>query len=353
MRITWVVYGRLDQPTGGYVYDRLIVAGLRRAFDDVAVLSLQPGAGGRELVNLDREPPDVVVIDALCIPDVAARLAAVRGPALVLLVHHLTSWEVEVRGREAYHRAEAQCLARCHSIVTTSFATAARIEGTSPGHHCVAVPPGADRLPLVVRPEALPGRLRLLLVGSLIPRKRVLEVLAALDTCATDAFELRLVGDATRDPAYAAQVQVVIATSPRLAARVRCCGVVSDSELAGELARADLLVLASSLEGYGMVLSEARRAGVPQLVARSAALPEIVGAGRDSIQFDDAAHLARLVAELALDDDRRSELRAAARVSAATMPTWSEAARAFRHVLAQAVTSLRDGAPPPCREAGR
>ena len=38
VRIAWIVYGDLDQPTGGYVYDRLVVEGLRAGGDEVEVV---------------------------------------------------------------------------------------------------------------------------------------------------------------------------------------------------------------------------------------------------------------------------------------------------------------------------
>ena len=352
MWIAWVVYGSLDQPTGGYVYDRMIVEGLTRAGDQVKVLSLQPGAGGSELEDpLARQRPDVVVIDALCIPDVATRLNARRQGALVLLVHHLGSWEMEARPSERLLAAEAECLARCPTVVTTSQATAARL-GAEAGVRCTVVPPGADRLPQAARPARRSAPLRLLMVGSLIPRKRVLDVLAALEACGTDAFELRLVGDPTRDCAYAARVQQTILGSPRLAARVHCCGVMGDDELVRELAHADFLVLASSLEGYGMVLSEARHAGLPILVARTAALSEVVGAGDDTLVFDGPAHLARTVAELAQNTTRRAKHQAAAWACAAKAPAWSDAVCTFRAVLERVVTTRSEPAlPPRCASA--
>jgi glycosyltransferase involved in cell wall biosynthesis len=195
------------------------------------------------------------------------------------------------------------------------------------------VTPGADRLPIVAREAPRSAILRLLLVGSLIPRKRVLTVLTALTRCRTPAFEARLVGDEERCPEYTGRIEATIAASARLRARVTRLGLVDDRRLAEELARADFLILASSLEGYGMVLTEARRAGLPQLVARSASLSEVVLNGDDVVLFDDERELARILDCLAEDPSWRARLRAAAAARAASTPTWTRASAAFRSVL--------------------
>jgi glycosyltransferase involved in cell wall biosynthesis len=337
VRITWVVYGSLAQQTGGYVYDRLIVEALRSAGEVVDVISLLPGARGRALrESTELQAADALVLDALCVPDLADLLDAIERPPTVLLVHHLTSWETELDGVQLQD-AERRVLERCHAVVTTSQATAARLYDAM-GIRCAVVTPGADRLPVVASQAPRSPILRLLLVGSLIPRKRVLTVLAALDRCQTDAFEARLVGDEGRCLEYTARVEATIAASARLRARVIRLGVVDDRRLADELARADFLILASSLEGYGMVLTEARRAGLPQLVARSASLSEVVLNGDDVVLFDDEHELSGLLDQLAEDEPWRARLRSAAEARAASTPTWADASAAFRTALQRVVS---------------
>ena len=63
MKIAWIVYGSLEQVSGGYIYDRLIVEQLRALGDSVTVVSLTPGA--TDLPALSPSDFDVVVGDAL------------------------------------------------------------------------------------------------------------------------------------------------------------------------------------------------------------------------------------------------------------------------------------------------
>jgi glycosyltransferase involved in cell wall biosynthesis len=272
------------------------------------------------------------VLDALCIPDLASGLDALHGTRPVLLVHHLTSWEIERADRAQLRVAEARTIESCLGFVATSRATATRLQSEHQ-RQCAIVPPGSDRLPRMPRADPRSDMLRLLSVGSLIARKRIRGVLEALDRCVPDTFELRLVGDGSRDEAHVAELDAIVAASACLRDRVFRLGVVDDTRLATELAHADFLVLNSSLEGYGMVLTEARHAGLPQLVSRRAALPEVVEGRGDVVVFEDERALTRLLDELVRDDGLRFRLRTAAAANAGSTPTWSSTGSAFRETL--------------------
>jgi len=60
---------------------------------------------------------------------------------------------------------------------------------------------------------------------------------------------------------------------------VAFAGVLSDADLADALARADVLVIPSRHEGFGVPVLEAMTMGVPVVANRAGALPEVVGDG--------------------------------------------------------------------------
>lgn len=132
MRIGWVVYGGLEGKTGGTIYDACIIHFLRSRGWTVDVLALQPGAPRRRARGIlratERGRFDALVGDELCFPELVRVFAAVpRRVRRVLLVHHLTTWEVE-RGRLARERArrdERRLVALADRIVTTSRTTRA------------------------------------------------------------------------------------------------------------------------------------------------------------------------------------------------------------------------------------
>lgn len=356
MRVAWIVYGALAQATGGYIYDRLVIERLRGSGDEVSVVSLAPRPRSRALsaaraaLWIARWGPDVVVGDELCFREIAAVFAVIpRRIARVLLVHHLGAWELpEGPRRSLTALAERAAMWASDAVIATSGTTAKRL-----GRGDVAVaPPGADRLPRRARCGSGRGVLRLVFVGSFIPRKRVLELLAAFERANEGRAELTLIGDPTRDPPYAARVLRALERSPELRAGVLVRGLVDDDALADALAEADALVLPSSLEGYGMVLTEAIHAGLPVIATRGGAVEEVVKDGAEALLCDGEEGLTQALRRFLGDEGVRSRMRAEAEARAPSLPAWDQTAAAVRGVLLRAARRdhrLARAEPPPPR----
>jgi glycosyltransferase involved in cell wall biosynthesis len=351
VRVAWIVYGSIDQPTGGYVYDRMLVIRGRAAGDEVHVISIVRGDAPEKLTrHLDDFGADAIVGDALCSPELGPTFAMI-GPraARVLLVHHLASWEAETPTLERAAARAHETLAAVHAdhLIATSAATARRLLAEHPGPGVDVVVPGADRLPRLPRAGSPHGPTSLLFVGNLIPRKRLPLLLEALDWLHDPRFLLRIAGDASRDESHARAIESRIEASEYLRAHVTRLGVISDRALAGELARSDALVLPSSLEGYGIAMTEALRAGIPLIAARSIAVPEAVRDSETALLFEDGAALARALRRFADDATLRERLRRAAVDCAGRLPSWERSAAAFRDLLSRAVGTARARRPAP------
>jgi glycosyltransferase involved in cell wall biosynthesis len=340
LRVCWAAYGDLGQPTGGYVYDRLVVAGLRAAGDDVTLADLAGASPALPATAARGGRFDVVVGDALCVKELGPIFEGTGGrPARVLLVHHLTSWENEHAADEGLRAIERRAIAASDRIAVTGYATGARLATEHPGHAIDVILPGADRLARLPPAPDDHGRVRLVFVGSLIPRKRVPLLLEALERAAHPRLALTLIGDAARDPEHAAAIRERVAGSEVLRAAVRFAGVADEAALSVALSGADGLVLPSSLEGYGMVLTEALHAGVPVLVSRPTAIAAgLAGSGAAAV-FDDAGGLAAVLRRFADDRAMRASMRAAA--GAMELPRWADTAVAFRETLRRACAPLR------------
>ena len=361
MKIAWVIYGELGQATGGYVYDRIVIERLRARGDEVWVVSLAPAPRSRALAafslaaRLAGARPDVVVGDELCYREIAPAFALLpRSMARVLLVHHLSQWErAPGLGRALTALAESAALRAADACVATSATTAERLRCEHGVAQLHIAEPGADRLPRRARPARPGGGLRLTFVGSFTPRKRILELLDAFEHAGASSpdapdVELVLIGDPARDPAYAACVRRAIAGSPMLRARVSVRGLVSEGALADALADTDALVLSSSLEGYGMVLTEAIHAGVPVIATRGGAVAEVVQDGAEALLCDTTQALGEALRRFLGDASLRERMRAAAEARAHSLPTWDQTAEAVRAALMHAALSC-----PPARRPGR
>lgn len=336
LRIAWVVYGSLDQISGGYIYDRLVVSELQRSGDNVTVISLEPGATA--LPAITSADFDVVVGDELCFRELLPLFQHPQAPRRVLLIHHLTAWEHPPGAeRERLLALEKAVIDAADECIATSRVTADRLHAERVARRVRVAEPGADRLarPETAGQEPSGARLRLLFIGNLLRRKRVLELCEAFGNLSTSGVELVLVG-AELEPEYASEVRRCV-HELGVRDRVRFLGPLVASDVAEQLALADALVLPSALEGYGMVLSEALWASVPVIAARVGAAEQLVNETAAGLLYepdDDAALGASLNAFVA-DALLRARLRRAAWQAAEVLPRWQNTALALRATLAK------------------
>jgi glycosyltransferase involved in cell wall biosynthesis len=333
LRIAWVVYGSLDQVSGGYIYDRLVVEQLRELGDSVTVLSLSPGS----LPSLDPADFDVLVGDELCFRELGPLFRELPASLhRVLLVHHLTAWEhPEGTERSALLALEKAAIDAADACVATSRVTADRLEHEGLARRVRVAEPGADRFERTSSAGQEPGgaRLRLLFVGNILPRKRVLELALAFAELSSEHAELVLVG-AELEPSYAQVVKSAIARAG-VAARVRWLGSLDAAGVAEQLGLADVLVLPSALEGYGMVLSEALWLSVPVIAARVGAAEQLVNRTAAGLLYepDDPAGLGAALASFVGDHELRAKLRRSAWHAADQLPRWRDTAQSVRATL--------------------
>jgi glycosyltransferase involved in cell wall biosynthesis len=178
----------------------------------------------------------------------------------------------------------------------------------------------------------------LLCVGNWLVRKGIVDVLDAVADLPEELVTLHLVGDQGGDSAYRHQVLERLAR-PELAERVVDHGVVAPDAVAGLYAAADVFVLPSTSEPYGMVYGEAMSYGLPVVGWDAGNLPNLVTDRVEGLiePSGDRQALSKALAELATDEDMRRRLGAAARARANGLPTWGDTARRFFAVCRDAL----------------
>lgn len=332
MKIALIIYGSLDQKTGGYIYDSQIVSGLRRRGHTIFVQSLDSDRRVSSVLHamrsIARFSPDIIVGDELCFRELLPLFSRFHRTPRVLLVHHLSAWETERTGAEArWVAASERALLRISDrVVVTSGYSRKRLQ--KEGIAAAAILPGADRLASFGHASPEPRDIRFLFIGTLTPRKRLLELVNAFSRVSNSDASLHLVGDSSRDTEYAARVQSLCARDSRVVVR----GVLNDRDLAQALSEASALVLPSSFEGYGMVITEAIHHGVPIVATAVGAIPEATGEGEHALLVN-VEDLHVTLQRLASDESLRTRMRHAATEKARMLPTWREATTAFESVL--------------------
>ena len=344
-RVVFAVPGSLDTPTGGYAYDRRIMTELRHLGWEVDYLNIGDGfpapdeatrATARSLLAaIPAGRP--IVLDGLALgvlPDVAAELAS-RHP-LVALVHHPLALESGLTAERAdfLRCSEQAALAEVRAVVVTSPASAKLVVSGYgvPRNRITVARPGNDPVPPLSarQPNDEP---HLLSVGSVVPRKGFDILVLALAMLADIPWRLMIVGDLTRDPSEAAKLEHLI-SQHGLSGRIETFGTVASSRLAVLFAKADLFVLASRFEGYGMAYTEALCHGLPVIGTTAGAIPDTIPQGAGLlVPPDDPAALAVALRGVIVDAKQRRRLSEAALAAARTLPTWQESAAVFAATL--------------------
>jgi glycosyltransferase involved in cell wall biosynthesis len=344
-RAAFVIPGSLETPTGGYVYDRRIIYELKRLGWHIELVDVGEGfpwpnqatksAARARLAKV--EPGQPVVIDGLALgvlPDIASELA--RQNPLLALVHHPLALEsgLSTDQSEVLRRSERTALASSRGVVVTSPATA-RIVASDygvPTDRITVARPGNDPLPRA-RGSRDTGVPHLLSVGAVVPRKGFDVLVSALATLVGLPWRLTIAGDLTRDIMSAAKLHSEIARHG-LAERIAVLGAVSAERLATLYDVADLFVLASYFEGYGMAFSEALAHGLPVIGTRTGAIAETVPheAGL-LVTAGNSAELAGVLHRVLTDTRLRLRLAEGAFAAAQHLPSWPQSGVIFGGAL--------------------
>jgi glycosyltransferase involved in cell wall biosynthesis len=356
-----VVYGSLDQVTGGYLYDRILVDYLRECGDTVSVLSLPTteyclAPLQNFAIRLRRfarqHALDVLLEDELCHPSLLWANRASTFAPIVSIVHHLRLSERRPRQSPKTIATdgftERSYLESVHAFVFNSRATQASVERVVGRRPSVIAYPGADRLGATLESEeiseraARQGPLRLLFVGSVEPRKNLQTTLEALSLLPAGSWSLTIAGDLNKRPDYVESLQAVVRRRS-LDRSVLLVGALDDVVLVSAFRRHDALILPSWHEGYGIVIAEGLGFGLPAIVSSSGGAVEIVEAGRSGLVVDpnDAAGIAAAVSTIA-DRETLKMMSLAARERYNRLPTWRESMRTAREFLLSLVRGWRN-----------
>ena len=345
--IHWVQAGPLDKRTGGFIYNKRIVTGLRARGFTVELVSLPerfpaPDAAARAQADAAFAAlPDgaLTVVDGLVYGVLPELMAEQSGRLrLIALCHHPLALETGLSADRAVGlmASEKAALHRMHAVVTTSTTTAEtlapfELPAAMPVH---TVPPGTDPAPLARgSAKAGDGSVALLCVASLTARKGHRVLIEALAGLRGLPWHLVCAGGSQHEPETAEAIARRIEETG-LHDRVRLAGELDEEGLSTLYDRADLFVLPSLHEGYGMVLTEALARGLPIVGTRAGAIPEVVP--RDAcvlVAPGDPDGLRDALARLMSDPAERRRLAEGARTARARLRGWEAAVEAFAAVL--------------------
>jgi glycosyltransferase involved in cell wall biosynthesis len=332
--IAFIVPGRLDQLTGGYLYDRHIVEGLRARGRTVRVVDLVAGGPAPQLTSL--ADGTVTVIDGLALPGLAQVIAAeAQRLRLVAFVHGPLAQETDLSSAAAKQAAavEAATLSRVRGVLCPSRSTAAAIESYGIAADRIAIVPPGTAPP---KPPAPPwrGSVRALLcVANLLPHKGHAVLIEALAQIRDLEWTLLCIGSLERDPDTAQDICQMISAAG-LERCITLAGEHPPQAVEAAYRAADLFVLPSFHEGYGMVYAEAMAHGLPVIATTAGAIPETVPhAAGLLVAPGDPLALAQALRLLITQPAVAARLAAGSRAAGARLPGWPQATERWEQEL--------------------
>ena len=349
MKIGLVIYGSLDIVSGGYLYDRKLVAYLRSRGDDVRIISLPPDSYFSHLLSglsfRLRHDVDILIEDEMVHPSLLvgnrARLSHATEQALpiVSLVHNLHSSERRTAWQNRlYRQVEKWYLDSVDGFIFNSTATRDSVIGLirEEKPHVLA-PPGGDRLGTLTQQAvsqrlSQDGPLRLLFLANVTPLKGLHVLIEALRRLPEGTCSLDVAGSLDVDRIYGARMQE---HARSLKLPVKFHGVLGDEPLIELLKHSDVLALPSFWEGFGIAYLEGMAFGLPAIGTTAGAIPQMIGNGENGylIAPGDSAALAAVIQQLASDRALLRRMSINALSYFASSPTWEQSAEMVRQFL--------------------
>lgn len=317
--VFFVVPDAIDDPdrvSGGNRYDQRVRDGLRADGRDVRMVLIGDHGASSTAEALGQLPDDaLVLLDGLLAAGEPEALTA-HGARLrlVVLVHMVA---------DAPTDRPTAALRTARRIIATSDWTRSELleQDAADPHRIVVAHPGTDPAPATL-PSPSGGRL--LCVATVAPHKgQDLLVRALIGFADRDDWTCTIVGSLHVEPDFVAALRAEI-DAVGLADRVRFTGVLTGPALEAAYADADLMVLPSRTESYGMAVAEALAHGIPVLAAAVGGLPEAIAVPAAAVLVppDDAWALRVVLQQWWADPALRSARAAAALEARAAGRSW-------------------------------
>lgn len=339
----FAIPGDITTLTGGYIYERRLLEGLRAAGHDMRHIELPAGFPDPDAAEMAAalaalgavDPARPLILDGLVFGAIDPEgLSAVRAP-IIAMIHHPLALESGLSDVRRHHlwRTEAANLRHArHVLVPSPHTKAILIRDYGVAERSITIaPPGSDP---ALRPSAPVTPPLILSVGILHPRKGHDVLIAALAHLADLRWQAVIVGS-DWDRAHAAALAGQLTGSP-VSGRVHLAGRVSADRLDQLYSEATIFALATRYEGYGIVFDEALLRGLPIVSCAVGAVPETVPAAAGLLVPPDDPHaLARALRQLLTDRPRRMAMAQAALDAGRRLPGWDRTAAEASRVISR------------------
>ncbi|MEN6624185.1 MAG: glycosyltransferase family 4 protein [Smithella sp.] len=355
MNICFVIYGHLNQVSGGYLYDRMIANRLRSMGEKVEIISLparnylfsiMDNISATKLSDtIAKNKTDLLLQDELCHPSLFylnQRLRKKWECPVISVVHHLRSSEIHPEWRIKFYRdAEKRYLKTIDGFIFNSKTTRAVLENfLGEDRLSVVAYPGGDHVnPAITNAHISErsrsfGRLKILFIGNVIPRKGLHTLVAALRRLPRHLWQLTVVGSLSMAARYAQRITRLIQDNG-LKDQIHMTDSIDNEELANLLEGHHCLAVPSFYEGFGIVYLEAMAYGLPVIATKAGAVSEIIDDGTEGflVPPGDERALAECIDRFIYDRNLLARMSFAAQRRYKKHPSWADSTGRIHNFL--------------------
>lgn len=270
MHIRFLVPGNVRHGSGGNKYNAKLaehLTALGASVETVTVDGDWPvgSPADRQRFAQALDGGTTVIADGLVASGAPEEIAgAVKAGTKVWILSHMA---LAVHGD-----LESKALAAATGIICPSVHSAAELQAKHGSLDIAVATPGAEPADLSAGSQPK----HIVAVAALLPNKDQAHLVEALSQIKDLPWTAALIGSEEADPAYAAEVRAAV-EHHALQNRIRATGELTGTPLEEQWHQADLSVLLSHSESFGMVVTESLAHGVPVLVRQGTGAVEALG----------------------------------------------------------------------------
>ncbi len=290
MRIGLIVYDDLEKGSGGYLYDRKLVEHLRNSGDRVEIIEVPQKERSLQNIehnfskelekNIEDKELDILIEDELCFLSLFQLNKKIDNEVeIISVIHHLSHLaERESEKEEMYKYFEKKYLETVDGFIFNSEASRKAVNELIGNSSGIVANPGKDHFdsPENIDKDFSSYELNALFIGNFSPHKCVDVIIRAI--AGVEDVQLTLIGDRYWNEKYGEKIDKLV-SSLEAENKVDIMGRIRREKLLEELHKADVLVLPSLYEGFGISIIEALGLGTPVIATNKGGPSEIIKNG--------------------------------------------------------------------------
>ncbi len=346
MKIGLIIYDDIEKGSGGYFYDRKLMEHLRDSGDRVETIEITQKDPRLQNIehnfseelrkNIEDKELDILVEDELCFLSLFQLNKKLNTDIeIISVIHHLSYLaERDSEREEMYKYFEQKYLGTVDGFIFNSEASRKAVKELVGNSSGVVANPGKDHfeLPESIEKDFTSGELNAVFIGNFCPHKCVDVIIRAIE--GIEDVQLTLIGDRYWNEKYGKKIDKLI-SSLKVENKVDMMGRIKREELLEELRKADVLVLPSLYEGFGISIIEALGFGIPVIATNRGGPLEMINNGNEGflVPPEDEEALKDKLKKLRDEPSTLKEMSERAIERYRKLPTWHESMEKARKFL--------------------